>query len=170
VALIDYLRSQPLDLPTPITSTKAVGEGQGSVTSNITNGDLFLVDAEGKAFRLSWQDGASDKPEARVLPAGEYSLRTYRIARKQQGQDWHLSATAPKIQKVEVLEGKSVAIKVRHQITITSNVQGRMGTMNIIGAPKVGLSIYRDQKRIPIDYRVLDADGKPLATGAMRYG
>lgn len=45
---------------------------------------------------------------------------------------------------------------------------GRVG-MAITGQ-KAGLTIYREGKRIPVRYRLVDAEGSELAAGKMNYG
>jgi hypothetical protein len=42
--------------------------------------------------------------------------------------------------------------------------------VQITGAKGAGLTIYRSRSRIPIEYRLLDADKKELAAGKMKYG
>lgn len=168
--MIEFLKSKPYDLPTAITVEAPMDEDEGTLTANFPAGELFLTSSEGESFRLSWNSESKQKPTPRTLPAGKYTLRTYRIQREHEGVEWHVSATAPKIQVIEVIAGQNVIVKVNEGITITSGIKGHMGSMNIVGAPRVGLSIYRDQKRIPIDYRVLSKDGEQLAKGSMRYG
>ena len=46
---------------------------------------------------------------------------------------------------------------------------GRRG--NLLKTPRrIGLSIYRSGKRIPIPYRILDNKKAELASGIMKYG
>ena len=46
---------------------------------------------------------------------------------------------------------------------------GRRG--DLLKAPRrIGLSIYRSGKRIPIPYRILDNKNAELASGIMKYG
>ncbi len=40
----------------------------------------------------------------------------------------------------------------------------------IRGADGRGLSVYRNDKRVPVTYKVLSSKGKPLAWGKMNYG
>jgi hypothetical protein len=46
---------------------------------------------------------------------------------------------------------------------------GRHGNL-LKAARRIGLSIYRSGKRIPISYRVLDNKNTELASGTMKYG
>lgn len=166
---MEYLQAKPLELPSTVMESSA-GEGEGTLSSNISNGEMFLVDARGKSFRLSWKTEAKQSPAARALPAGKYRLRTYRIQRELKGETWHLSSTAPAIRTVEIVAGENTVLKVDRRITVTSRVKGKRGMMNIVGEHGAGLSIYQAGRRIPIRYRVLDAEGEELAQGAMTYG
>ena len=168
--MIEYLQSKPLELPTPLTKKTRMRTGEGTLSSNIPRGDLFLTDAHGKSFRLSWATRGDAAPKPRTLPAGKYRLRTYRIEREKEGVSWHISATAHTIQEVEVLAGKNVTVKIDARIHMTSHVRGKRAMMSIVGAKHAGLSIYRAQSRIPVKYRVLDRDKNELASGAMTYG
>ena len=46
---------------------------------------------------------------------------------------------------------------------------GRRGKL-LIAPRRIGLSVYRSGKRIPISYRILDNTGAELAVGTMKYG
>ena len=46
---------------------------------------------------------------------------------------------------------------------------GRRGDI-LKAARRIGLSIYRSGKRIPIPYRLLDNKNAALASGIMKYG
>ena len=46
---------------------------------------------------------------------------------------------------------------------------GRRGGI-LEAARRIGLSIYRSGKRIPIPYRILDNKNSELASGIMKYG
>ncbi|GIS61850.1 MAG: hypothetical protein CM1200mP2_40750 [Planctomycetaceae bacterium] len=42
--------------------------------------------------------------------------------------------------------------------------------MTITGENESGLTIFRQGRRIAIQYRVLDAQGRAIASGVMKYG
>jgi len=170
VALTEYLRAKPLELPWEMSAEGASEDGMGTVTPSFERGDLFLVDEEGTAFRLSWTGDEKDGERKRALPAGKYALRTYRIVREKDGERWHVSATRPTIMSVEVKAGSNVEVEVDDSISISSRLNSGQAQMMIHGDKKAGLSIYRAGKRIPIGYRVLGDDGTVLASGNMRYG
>ena len=100
--MIEYLEGKPIEVPTAVTKRKRKRKGEGTLTSNISRGDLFLTDSQGKSFRVSWDTKGNAKPEPRSLPAGKYRLRTYRIEHEEKGVSWHVSGTAHKIQELEV--------------------------------------------------------------------
>lgn len=168
--MIEYLEGKPIEVPTAVTKRKRKQKGEGTLTSNISRGDLFLTDAQGKSFRLSWDTKGKAKQEPRTLPAGKYRLRTYRIEHEEKGVSWHVSGTAHKIQEIEVLAGKDVKVEIDPRIHIGTRVSGRMAMMKISGAKGAGLTIYRSGTRIPMEYILLDADKNELAAGTMEYG
>jgi len=169
--LIEFLTAKPLELPSVAPTTSAALEaGQGTVTPSFERGELFLANEDGQAFRISWMDDESAQERRRTLPAGKYVLKTYRIVRRKQDELWHISATRPAIMDVEVTAGENVTVEVSDAIRVNSRRNGSQAQMSIQGESEAGLSIYRDGRRIRIDYRVLDADDTLLASGRMRYG
>lgn len=168
--MIDYLTSKPLALPMPVTSSMDAGAGEGTLTTNLKAGVVFLENEYGEAFRLSWKAGEADGARGRTLPEGEYKLRTYRVMREEAGQKWHVSATAPKIQMVTIKEGKTLNLELDPGITISSQTKGARAMMSITGQHGAGLSIYRDSARIPMAYRFTNPAGEQVAKGAMNYG
>jgi hypothetical protein len=168
VALIEYLRAEPLPLPIEVADTQAE-EGLGTLTPGFERGDLFLTSADGTALRLSWT-GAEGEERTRALPAGEYVLKTYRIVRTKGDELWHISATSPSIQRLKVKAGANLAVEVDETIRLRAKLGSQRAQMTIQGQNGAGLTIYRDGKRIPIDYRVVDDAGEVVASGRMRYG
>jgi hypothetical protein len=148
----------------------SLAEGLGTVTPSFEGGDLFLTNADGFAFRLSWTGDEETDERARALPAGEYVLKTYRVLREDDDAQWHISATSPAIQKIEVSAGANTEVEIDDAIRIRSHLNGGRAQMMIQGEHGAGLSIYRDGKRIPIDFRVVDDDGSVITSGHMRYG
>jgi len=58
------------------------------------------------------------------------------------------------------------------QIRLQTRLEGNAAhlQMSVQGARRAGMSLYRDGKRIPMRYRVVDARGAAVAEGAMQYG
>lgn len=161
----------PLGVPEEVHAAPAsLEEGLGTVTASFEEGELLLANAEGFPFRLSWTGVEEDAERALALPAGEYVLKTYRIVREQDDERWHVSATRPVIQKVEVRAGANTVVEVDEAIRVTARLNGDQAQMMIAGDDGAGLSIYRAGKRIPIDYRIVADDGSVAASGHMRYG
>jgi hypothetical protein len=152
--------SAPAELP----------EGFGTVSTNFGQGELFLSNKEGDSYRLSWGAESSKDDQVRALPAGVYDLRTYRIVSRVDGEDWHLSGSAPSIKKVKVEAGENLLVKLEDTIHMGSHIGGGRAQMSITGDSGSGLSIYRAGKRIPIGYRILNKSGDVVASGDMRYG
>ncbi|MFT5287551.1 MAG: hypothetical protein ACI8TQ_003739 [Planctomycetota bacterium] len=171
MALLEYLKSTPLPLPESATSTPRAGRVQpGTVTPSFKRGELFLTNAHGKSFRLAWNGDEAEQQRALALPPGEYSLSTYRIVREQDGELWHISATRPAMTKVQVRAGNNTRVQINESIKLHSSFRGTHATMSIKGDNGAGLSIYRQEHRIPIGYRVRSESGEVIASGKMRYG
>ncbi len=121
---------------------------------------------------LVWS--AKDKDRRRALPAGEYRLRTTRLEREQKGAWWFLSSTGPAGRKIEVAKRAPTKLTIDDEVHFTSivNRHGKKLQLgfSITGADKRGMSIYRDGKRVPVTYKVLNKKGKVIAKGRMNYG
>ena len=154
-----------------MTITESIDEeGGGTVTSDFDEGDLFLLDEYGASYRLSWTGLESEEERVRSVPAGTYRLRTYRIVRREGDALWHISVTAPTLQTIDVRPGENIKVEVGADIHLGKKLGGERAQMRISDAEGAGLSIYREGKRIPIDYRILGSGGEQLASGRMRYG
>lgn len=168
--MIEYLEQKPLQLPIVLDAPSAPQAGEGSLSTNLKAGVVLLEDAKGQAFRLSWQASEAAAERSRSLPAGAYKLRTYRILGEADGVQWHVSASAPKIQMLEIRAGQETPLELAMGIEIDAKRHGQRAQMSITGHRGAGLSIYRDGVRIPMGYRILDRHGEELITGAMTYG
>jgi len=172
--LVAYLKSSQLERPATISSlARPSSRGLGWVESTIPDGELFLENAAGKLFRLTWQPGQKDR--RRGLHPGEYKVRGYRIRKKDaQGTGWHISVASAGFRKLVVRAKQDAKIDI--QPTIVMNCRVRRGHHKVTvqttvqGAADSGLTIYRRGNRIPLHYRLTNADGKAVASGPMRYG
>ncbi len=170
MALIQYLEGSPIEIPQAVTKSSKPRRGEGTLSANITHGDIFLTSEHGESYRLSWDPHGKQEPGTRTLPEGVYTLRTYRIVMQHEDETWHTSVTSHKIRTVEVENGSNTKLLIDPTIQIGSRMRGKRGTMSFQGMNKAGLTIYKEGKRIPVGYRVLDASGAELAKGSMRYG
>ena len=170
MALIEYLVAKPLDLPHVIRSASAPEKGAGTLTVGFREGDLFLENEDGRAYRLSWTCAEPMSNRTRSLPAGVYRLRTYRICGQKNGESWHISGTAPTVRKITVRAGENVAVDIDERITLKKRIGKRSVSVGIGGDKGVGLTIYREQKRIDMGYRLMNRANDKLAAGSMRYG
>jgi len=68
------------------------------------------------------------------------------------------------------VEGKNTRLEFDLRIHLASRIAGQRGSVYVAGAHRAGLTIYREGARIPMEYRLLDGDGKTLTTGPMEYG
>jgi len=138
-----------------------------AVTCTLGECEVFLADADGEVVRLRW--ARDDERRERVLPAGAYKLKGYRIVRG----EWMISTAAgQQTVQLEPNEVTELEIDAEIRVKLTSRVEhaGIQLQMVIQGRSSMGFSIYRNGRRIPIGYALKDAKGETLASGTMRYG
>lgn len=147
---------------------------------------MFLRGPKREVYRLEWK--ARDKDRRRSLPPGLYTITGYRLSRQDKhGEKWFLSATSHGHRKLQVASDKPARVEIDPRIHLSTSAAtqaGKLrGSMMLSGdssggrsgdilkaARRIGLSIYRSGKRIPIPYRILDNKKAELASGIMKYG
>lgn len=123
---------------------------------------------------LVWTDG--EKDQARPVPPGSYALRTTRVERTQGGVTWFISSTGPAGDAMALRAGATRRIAVTDTVHFEAMVQraGASGALQLGFAVRAadgrGLSVYRDDRRVPVTFEVLSKAGKVLASGTMNYG
>ena len=172
----------------PVTVTDPPGKERGDVgflTPTFDEGTLLLKSKSGEHYRLAWikderdqsagAAAAADSDRRRALPAGEYQLTNYVLLRRDAKQvQWFLSATGRLIRKIIVKAGEEQKIKLAEAVFMQCRAKPAHSqfeiTMMIAGEHHSGLSLYRNGRRIPVQYRIIDQEGNELATGPMQYG
>lgn len=133
-----------------------------------------MRNSDERVVRLAWEaraDSPRDAAKARTLPAGEYTLLGFRIVdRSRKGEVWHLSGSGLKLRKFTVPASGELKLAVGSSLSVKQRFDGASAGMEIRGADGAGVSIYKNGRRIPIGYRVLDDQGQELARGKMNYG
>ncbi len=133
-------------------------------------GAVLLRAEDGSLVRLSWEDGDA-RARRRALAAGHYTIIGYRlIARDASGRSWHVSASAVKGLTLDVQAGRENELAIDPTIRIVERYQADGAGVSVQGVNKAGLSIYKEEKRIPLGIRRLDAQGRTLAEGKISYG
>jgi hypothetical protein len=150
----------------------ALASGEGALVPGFERGAALLRDPGGKVWRLSWEEPeAAGADRRRALPAGSYELVGYRLIRADQaGVAWHVSATGPNGRAIEVAAGKEARLELNPTIRIGKRLQGKRLAVEVRGEEKMGLSIYRDGRRVPIAFRLLDERGREVDSGKIEYG
>lgn len=143
------------------------------MTSDLDRGALLLRNREGALYRLSWgeedpQDSSTDR--RRALPHGVWDLVGYRLLRESDGVLWHVSASGPSIQKVRVRRGRGTSVTIDPTVRAEIRLAGRRIAVAVRGHRGAGLSIYRDGRRIPLEYAAFDAAGLEIDRGPIEYG
>ncbi|MBL4845241.1 MAG: hypothetical protein JKY65_06935 [Planctomycetes bacterium] len=165
MALQNYLKTRT-DRPLLIEAGAKRKRGEGTVKATLKEGEVFLKRGD-QVYRLTYN--SKDSGRGRHLPPGEYTLFGYRIV----NGNWHTSATGGH-SKVLIRKGKTTKLKLNSAIRIQVRAQRKGQGVSLrmgIGGDKVnGLSIYRDGKRVPIEYRLQLDGNSPPATGTMNYG
>lgn len=144
------------------------------IRADFEEGSLFLRDKAGEVTRLAWEARGKaelEKGVAYSLPAGVYTLVGFRVFdRSRENEVWHISGTGSKLQRIEIPAQGEVELKISRAISLKQRFDGSSAGMEIRGAFAAGVSIYKNGARIPVGYRVLDAQGVELTKGAMNYG
>ncbi|MHC4135502.1 MAG: hypothetical protein ACYS0K_11000 [Planctomycetota bacterium] len=116
-----------------------------------------------------WKKGG-----VRALPAGTYRVRTTRVEREKGGVHWFLSSTSPPRERVTVKAGRTVRVAVDDTVHFEPRIRRQDDRIQLGFAIKAadgrGLSVYKNDRRVPVTYKVLAKDGKVLASGTMNYG
>ena len=101
-------------------------------------------------------------------------MKTTRIARTLGKSHWFLSQTGPPLPPRQLTPDKATNIDVGDSVHFTPRVQRKKGRLQlgfgIQGADGRGLSVYRNDKRVPVTYKLLARKGRVLASGGMNYG
>jgi hypothetical protein len=185
VALIEFFKAGVLEAPRAVTSATHPDTDQvGFVTPSFDAGAVVLKNESDEFFRLEWPrtDHAAakktDRPHAamrRPLPPGKYSVTNYRVARPDKdGHEWFVSATGKNIRQFEITAGQTHRLDLKAEIAMNCRAKSTAGGVTvqamIMGEHHAGLTIYRDGKRIPMRFAVLDKSGKEVAAGELEYG
>ncbi len=174
MALREYFESRPLETPLVVDGSELDDEDQdevGYVTLPEGFGAVLVKDADGLAWRLSWEGDDAEADRRRALPPGTYSVTGYRlIDRSREDALWHISVTGIRGWKLEVDAGETEEIEVDATVHMRAGMRNGSASMSIVGMHGAGLSIYKDGRRIPISYKITDDEGEVLAKGPMNYG
>lgn len=173
--MIAFLKSGELPVPQAVAMppTGVIADA-GFVIPNFGQGTVLLKDVDGKFHRLVWAD-AAEKDRRRALRPGVYAITGYTVTRADSnGKDWHVAGTGRMIGKLKVETGTTQAVKLADAIHLKLQAK-RSGdtlliTADVQGEHHCGLSIYRDGKRIPLDWRVTGGNQQILASGTIEYG
>ena len=138
---------------------------------NFKVGSVILAGPEGNVTVI-WSEG--DRDRRRGLPAGSYRVRTTRIERRKGDDHWFVSSTAPNGTEQRLVAGRTTKLTFAPEVHFQSRVKREGNRLQlgfvIQGADRRGLSVYRNDKRVPVTFEVLSASGKVLARGRMNYG
>lgn len=175
--MIEYLKSDAAKKPVVVDAdTKPAEDAQvGLVTSTIRHGELLLhpKGKKAKVFRLRW--APEDENRTRPLPAGSYKVLGYRhIQEAADGAPWIWSSCSNGFREIEVEPDATVACDVKTGLKMNTRALFRKGKHRVgllfMAEKKLGHTLYRNGRRIPIEWQCLDAEGEVLAKGTMRYG
>lgn len=172
--MIAFLKSSAVKAPPTITSAKLPDAKEaGYLIPSFDRGSVLLEDASHRAWRLSWEENSNAK--RRALPPGHYSLQNYRVIRRDsKGSEWYLSGIPQHAPRITVRAGVEQRLEIDDTINVPCQTKPHEGGWLIMapisGANHSGITIYKDGKRIPLRYRISDAAGNEIASGAMNYG
>ena len=163
--------------PTTLASAKPPKDAEvtGKLTSTIDHGELFLhtKGGEGPTYRLRW--APEDKDRSRCVPVGSYIVSGYRhVATAKDKATWVWSTTSKGYAELEVTKGETTHFAVHTKLQVRTRAVVRRGKHRVglvfMAEKGLGNTLYRNGKRIPIQWQTLDADDEVLGEGTMRYG
>jgi len=166
VALIAWLKDKDRKRPSRSTDGAAIVKSRDA-------GSVVLAGADGDEVCIVW---GARQSQARIA-SGRYTVRTTRIERKHRDDHWFLSSCGPvgdKQKKIKLRRGKNT-FRLGDVVYLEGTVRGgrdgrlQLGFM-IRGADKRGLSVYKNDRRVPVTYKILTPKGKVLKQGSMNYG
>lgn len=159
-----YLRGASELRPVAVDGSRAPAADEARVTAKLAHGEVFLKDDSGAVLRLVW----SGDGESRAVPAGRYRLFGYRIV----DGDWMISATGGK-RAVELKAGAELALAIdpRVHVEVAAMAGGAERALNVSvrGNDGLGLSVYRDGRRIELPF-VVERGEEALVKGNLAYG
>jgi len=138
-----------------------------------TFGAGSVVLARGVArVRVVWPLGAKDV--RRELEPGPYRVRAAAMERKVGSALWFATMSGPPHQPFVVGERgvSKLVIDDRLKFTGQAKRDGKLWRLSFKfrAWSGGGVTVFKDGKRIAVSYRVLDKDGKLLASGKTNYG
>ena len=166
MALITWLKDKQRKRPVRSTDGAAIVKSRDA-------GSVVLAGPGGDEACIVWGAG---QPRASIA-SGRYTVRTTRIERKKDDEHWFLSSCGPaghKKQTIKLKRGENT-FKLGDTVHFEGMVRGWHGGRLVLGfairgADARGLSVYRQDKRVPVTFRVLDRKGNVLSEGPMNYG
>ncbi len=166
MALITWLKDKQRKRPVRSTDGTAIVKCKDT-------GSVVLAGRDGDEAIIVW---GPRQPRARIA-SGRYTVRTTRIERKKDDEHWFLSSCGPAGHKKKMIKLKrgENTFKLGDTVHFKGMVRGwrderlQLGFM-ISGEDHRGLSVYKNDKRVPVTYRVLSKKGEVLAQGPMNYG
>jgi len=147
------------------------GAAGARVEPDFQSGSLILKGPQGDVT-LIWSEASAGAPCA--VSAGEYRLQTTRVERMQEETHWFLSSTGAPGNPIGLKAGKTTRIAAGAAVHFKGSAKRHGAELqlrfSIQGADGRGLSVYRDDRRVPVLFKVLGAKGVLLAEGSMNYG
>lgn len=170
------LESNELRKPVCVTpDLLVIGKPTGSVTSPIKHGELFLHPKGDKDMRYRLRWSPDDKKRECPLPAGTYKVTGYRhVKTAKDGKQWVWSTTSAGYAELKVKEGETTHFEVRTKVVARARAIQKKGKHRVglifQAEKRLGNTLYREGKRIAIEWQLLDENDEVLSKGTMRYG
>lgn len=156
--------------PAPrVDAETARRDGDGEVTANVERGSLLLVSGH-DAVRLVF----TEKDQALPVAPGTYRIFNYAIETERDGEFWALSGSGPNGKSIVVTEGKRTIVKLDTRIHLSVVAQVNKGNVaacaGLSGDSKMGISILRGEKQIPLSFEIRNRSGERVDGGDLAYG
>jgi hypothetical protein len=173
--LIAFLKTNTLPRPQAVTTAPTEGDRRtGFLRPRFDEGSVLLRHSDGTFHRLEWSAEKEQTDRRRALPPGEYTVASYWIVRRDaQGDVWYLATNAPQLPKIIVKHSEEQVLPITDKVRLTFRVMAQKEKSSVQASflgESGGTTLYRNGKRIMLDYRIADTQGSVLASGTLDYG
>jgi len=168
--LIDWLKAREV-APRVDAPPAADAKPEAWIEPSFASGSVVLMSGD-RLVRVVWPLGVTDR--RRVIAPGRYSVRELRFEYRDKDAHWFLSSSGPPFQQVEVAAKGASSLVIPEEITCATRAKRDGDELRFSFGMQArqghGVTIFKDGRRVPVSYRLLDKDGKEMGAGKMNYG
>lgn len=169
-ALQTYVRSNDIADCQPILVRPEQTPQSASLDVGFDDGSVLLRRDDNR-YRVVY---AKDDHSAPELSPGEYKILGFKIRRQaEDGEQWFISTCGIRNETIDIKQ-KPTSHKIDPTIyfDVETKKKGNSVNVQLSIKSKLGssITIYRDEHRVPANFKMCAADGELVAQGSMQYG